>query len=367
MGNSSLRVLFLPLYPETVPSSRLRVYQYLPYLKQFGIEGVALPAIPEPWFSHFYYSSSKGIHFIQYAAEAVRNVLRLLRGRRFDLIFIQKGILCTNLRGFDQLARGTGRPLVFDLDDSVYGRNLVEFRLSFLKFLQDGDQTAKVSSQCRAVVAGNRYLGEQALQFNRKVFVIPTPVDTRRFLPRREDLKPVRKETVIGWIGMHRGLPYVQSLERVFQTLSRRYPIRVRLITRAAKQPFRLDGVETELIPWSYETEVQAMQGIDIGVMPLFKDEWTEGKCSLKVLQYMALGLPSVSSRLGTNEEVIADGQDGFLAGDEEEWVRKLSELIEDASLRKKMGEAARSKVVERYSLERMAPRLAEVLKEAAS
>jgi len=168
---------------------------------------------------------------------------------------------------------------------------------------------------------------------------------------------------VIGWIGISSALVFVRLLEEVFQRLAKRYPIRVQLITRPGKEPFVMRGVRVDVVPWSYETEVRDMGEFDIGIMPLVDDEWARGKCSLKLLQYMAMGLPSVSSRVGTNVEIIQDGQEGFLASDPEEWVEKLSRLIEDPSLRQRMGESAQREVVEKYSLEKMAPRLAGVLK----
>ena len=367
MGNPALRVLFLPLYPETMPSSRLRVYQYLPYLERFGIDAAVLPALREPWFSKFFYSSSKGVHFIQYVTEALQNLGRIVRSRSYDVVFIQKGILYTNLRGFDRLLTRAHSRILFDLDDSVYGRNLVEFGWPLLRKLQDARQAEKISSRSNAVIAGNSYLKELALRYNRNVFVTPTPVETNRFLPRKTKPKREGDEVVIGWIGISSRVAYLGRLEKVFQELSRRYPIRFRLITRPRQEPFVWRGVRVDVIPWSYESEVKDLAEFDIGVMPLDDDEWSRGKCSLKLLQYMAMGIPSVSSRVGSNVEIIEEGSDGFLASETEEWVEKLSRLIEDRSLGEKMGQAARRKVVEEYSLEKMAPRLAEVLKGVGS
>lgn len=360
-----MRVLFLPLYPETMPSSRLRVYQYLPSLKRLGIEAEVIPAIKEPWFSRFYYSPSKWIHLIQYALEVYQNLWRLSRTRHYDVVFIQKGILSTNLRGFDRLVARSHPRLIFDLDDSVYGRNFVEFSFPWLKRLQDSEQTAKLSSCSQAVIAGNSYLKECALRYNRNVFTIPTPVDTDRFRPQ-ERKSGGKHEIVIGWIGIWGTVPWVRPLEKVFQELSRRYPIRVKFITRRGPEPFDWPGTRFELTPWSYGTEVQEMGDFDIGVMPLPSTEWSRGKCSLKLLQYMALGLPSVSTRVGMNCEVVEEGVDGFLANDSEEWMEKLSCLIEDPLLRARMGEKARQKVIEHYSLRHSFPFLVEVLKKVA-
>jgi len=367
MQDSSLRVLFLPLYPESMPSSRLRVYQYLPFLKNRGIDGTVLPALSEPWFSKFYYSSSKALHFLQYLMEALQNLWRIREARKYDLVFIQKGILSTNLRGFDRLIEKTNSRIIFDLDDSIYGRNLIEFNASLLRGLQDREQAAKISSLSRAVIAGNSYLKDCALRYNRNVHVIPTPVDTDRFKPRQNLTQRRREEIVIGWIGLGSTLEWVRPLQRVFQELTRRYPIRLKFITRPDGQSSAgwPEG-RFDVVPWSYETEVKEMEAFDIGVMPLPDTEWSKGKCSLKLLQYMALGLPSVSSRIGMNCEVVEDGVEGFLAGDIDEWTQKLSLLIEDPSLRERMGRLAREKVLGRYSLDHTAPLLANVLKKAA-
>ena len=366
MQDSRLRVLFLPLYPETMPSSRLRVYQYLPYLERWGIDGTVIPALSEPWFSRLYYSSSKWIHLVQYSIEVFQNLRRFCQGRKQDILFIQKGILCTNLRGFDRLIGRAHRRLIFDLDDSVYGKNPIEFNSPLLRMLQDSEQAAKISSRSRAVIAGNAYLKERALQYNRNVYVIPTPVDTNRFSPRKESPRPGGDEVVIGWIGIWGTVQWVRPLEKVFQELSRRYPIRIKFITRPDGGPFDWPQTRFEVVRWSYETEVQEMGDFDIGVMPLPDTEWSKGKCSLKLLQYMAMGLPSVSSRVGMNCEVVEDGVDGFLASDADEWIQKLSRLIEDSSLRARMGERAREKAVTRYSLEHTVPLLADVLRKVA-
>ncbi len=359
-----IRVLFLTLYPETMPSSRYRVYQYLPYLQQAGFEAAVLPAIPEPWFSLGYYSRSKLIRTLYYGLEALENLVRLRRSQSYDVVFVQKGILSTNLRGFERLLDGFESRLVFDLDDLVYGRSVVEFGRPFLRRWQDDSQTEKISARSRAIVAGNSYLKTLALQHNRNVHLVPTPVDTERFRPAPKKPKSAQEEIVIGWIGIGGGVAYVRLLERVFQELSRRYRIRLKLVTRPDKKPFAIKGVPVQLVPWSRENEVREMEEFDIGMMPLPDDEWVRGKCGFKLLQYMAMGIPSVASRLGVNSEMVEEGIDGFLANEPEEWVEKLSQLIEDSNLRCEMGGRAREKAVEKYSLSRWSPVLASLLKE---
>ena len=102
---------------------------------------------------------------------------------------------------------------------------------------------------------------------------------------------------------------------------------------------------------WSEQTEVSDLSDIDIGVMPLPDDEWARGKCGLKGLQYMALEIPTIMSQVGVNTEIIDDGVNGFLAGDEDEWLTKLTSLIESTELRGKLGSAGRETVEQRYSV----------------
>ena len=359
---SLLRVLFLTLYPETMPSSRLRVFQYLPYLKESGIEATVLPALPEPWFSRFYFSNSRWTHLVQFGAEALVGLGRVLQGRNYDVVFIQKGILSTNLRGFDRLL-GRSVPLIFDLDDLMYGRSHTEFRSPLLRWAQDPDQTKKISSRARAVIVGNQFLKEKALRYNPNVFVIPTPVDTDRFAPQEKPVRKNSKEIVIGWIGMETTLPYLFPLQEVFLELSRLFSIRLKLVTRTGRLKHPFQGYPVEIVPWSYQTEVREMADFDIGVMPLPQERWSEGKCGLKLLQYMAMGLPSVASATGANRDIVDDGQDGFLASRPQEWIDKLSRLIENPGVGKKMGERARRKAVENYSLEKSSEKLINVLK----
>ncbi len=107
-----------------------------------------------------------------------------------------------------------------------------------------------------------------------------------------------------------------------------------------------------KFIKWDKTSEISDLQKIDIGIMPLYDNEWEKGKCGFKGLQYMALEIPAVMSPVGVNTEIIKDGENGFLAKDEQEWFDKLSLLIENSQLREKLGKAGRQTVIEKYSVD---------------
>jgi glycosyltransferase involved in cell wall biosynthesis len=122
--------------------------------------------------------------------------------------------------------------------------------------------------------------------------------------------------------------------------------------------PPLIEGVHVEFRKWDHGTEVADLQTGHIGIMPLPDDEWTRGKCGLKLLQYMSMGMASIASPVGVNREIIQDGVNGFLASTHDEWYEKLLRLCEEAPLRTRIGQEARKTVIESYSLSVWAPRL---------
>src|SRR5207247_1143485 len=119
-----------------------------------------------------------------------------------------------------------------------------------------------------------------------------------------------------------------------------------------------LAGVDVRSVEWSSASELDELSRFDIGVMPLPNEEWARGKCALKALQYMALGVPTVTSPVGVNADIIRHRENGMLASSEEEWVEQLVTLAGDARLRERLGRAGRRTVEEGYSARIQAPRV---------
>ena len=111
---------------------------------------------------------------------------------------------------------------------------------------------------------------------------------------------------------------------------------------------------------------MDAIQTMDIGVMPLPDTAWARGKCGYKLIQYMACGLPVVASPVGVNKEIVEHGVNGFIAESDEEWRSAIETLLSDADLRRRMGAAGRKKVEDSYSLQVWGPRVAQMLRRVA-
>jgi glycosyltransferase involved in cell wall biosynthesis len=124
-----------------------------------------------------------------------------------------------------------------------------------------------------------------------------------------------------------------------------------------------LPGIPYVWRPWSPDTEVEELAEFDIGIMPMPDDEWAKGKCAMKALLYMSMGVPTICTAVGTNREVIQHGENGLLALTRDDWMDCVRSLVSDCDLRKRLGDAGRQTVIERYSMTACAAQFAEVVR----
>jgi glycosyltransferase involved in cell wall biosynthesis len=260
----------------------------------------------------------------------------------------------------ERIIRGLGIPLVYDFDDAIYlgDTSASNARMRFLKF---PSKTAMICRLATHVVVGNDMLAAWARQHNPNVTIIPTTIDTDKYMPatgRRGD-----GPLTVGWSGSHTTAPYLESIKPVLREVAQREPFQLRVI---GAPRFQIDGVPFESLPWRAESEVADLLPMEVGLMPIPDSEWGKGKCALKALQYMALGTPAVVSPVGANTQVVRHGVNGLHASTDAEWVEQLVRILQDRALRRRLGKAARQTVVDEYSNKRQAPRLLEVLVSAA-
>jgi hypothetical protein len=214
--------------------------------------------------------------------------------------------------------------------------------------------------QCDVVIAGNQFLKGEAMKYvdAKKVHVIPTVIDIRRYAPKQYTVS--KDEVVIGWLGSRGTLQYLKTLTPVFEELGKRFSfIQLKIV---CNDFFNLPHMSVIKKVWSEEDEVADLQSFDIGLGPLADDVWTQGKCGLKLVQYLAVGVPVVCSPVGANKEIVPDGHAGFWARDAGEWVERLSALITDPDLRQRMGKKGRERIAQEYSLQAVAPRIVNIL-----
>lgn len=331
-----MRVLFVLIGPKVIASSRVRVLQFLPRLRaEFGVEptirfvGSTLQSQLPTLVAFFV-----GVLIKRW--RALITYFTLWFSSQFDAVVLHRVLLSPwILRRLNQLRK----PIVFDFDDALshegfYSRRISEHRLQ------------AVLKAANLVITSSTYNADSVREQCRQVEVIPSSVDTSRYRTRSSYQHPA--PVIIGWIGSPSTTPYLVGVSSVLSNLSRVHSIKV--LTIGADRNFRFEGIDHVNKSWSEKSEADDLLECDIGIMPLPDNEWTRGKGGYKLLQYMAAGLPVVASPVTINREIVQDSVNGFLATTEQEWLMKLSLLIEDADLRESMGQKGRALVEQRYS-----------------
>lgn len=355
-----MKILFIVPYPTEGASNRHRVEQYLPYLKQERIQAAVSPFLFKRFFRILYqpgHGVEKGVYFV---VACLRRLLDLYRGLRSDLIFVHREACPVGPPLFEWCLWLMRKPIVFDFDDAIFlpDSNILSPGLRFLKCPWKVRHIIRMS---RAVIVANPYLADYARRYHDCVHVIPTVVDTDRIRVKESEPAAENGSPVIGWIGTGSTTSYLGSVLPILEKLGRRYCFKLRII--GSSREIDLPGVPVENCRWSFEEERNLSDKMDIGIYPLPDNAWARGKAAFKAIQYMAAGLPVVASPVGMTAEVVRDGVNGFLAATDEEWFQKLSLLIEQPQLRRRLGRMGRRMAEERYALHRYQAHFLDILK----
>lgn len=357
-----MRILALmPALYDTSPGQRYRLEQWEPLLRERGVE-ITFDAFEDEELHALLYKRGMMRKKLPLVARCLGRRLSLVRKvQNYDLVYILREAALLGPPIFERLIAQSGVPMVFDFDDAIF----VSYRspsngyLSYLKFASKTKTICRLASH---VMVGNPYLADYALQVNDRVTVIPTTIDTEKYrVPERKERSgPV----VIGWTGSYSTVQHLDTMRGALKKLAEKESFRLRVIGTPV---YECPPVDVEAMPWRAETELEDLSEIDIGMMPLPEDRWSKGKCGLKALQFMALGIPTICSPVGVNTDIIQDDQNGLIAATEDEWVEKLTRLLRSAELRQRLGHAGRVTVEEKYSAITQTPRVYEIFKSVLS
>lgn len=273
-----------------------------------------------------------------------QSLVRTLKSNRYDLRFLQRNLTAT-LCTWEPLLR---KPFVFDVDDAIF-------------LGSRGSSANRIARSASLIICGNNFLAEH-FSHHGSVVVLPTAVDTLRFIPR---VAPPPEKPVIGWSGSSSGLKYLYRIESAILTLLRKHPDAIIKVVSDKPPVFKtLPADQVIYEQWRSDREVAVLHEFTVGIMPLEDDLWARGKCSFKMLTYMSVGLPVVVSPVGMNVEVLAHGPCGFSAKTNDDWVDAISSLLSAPALADQMGHTGRKIIEALYARNVIAPQLEKMLRE---
>jgi glycosyltransferase involved in cell wall biosynthesis len=289
--------------------------------------------------------------------------IRVVRdARHADLVYLFLEALPLGPVILERLIHRAGVPIVYDLDDLIYtphSSSANPVMLTVRKFRGSRKVRAlfKLASQ---VIVTNDHLAKFAERSNPNVTKIWPSLDTLQYPVRSHH--PSTRDVVVGWSGSHSTSHYLLLLTDVLRDLQESDAIKVRVIGDSS---FAMPGVDVEAMPWRLATEVEDLSQIDIGLNPWPHSEWILGKTGGKVILYMAVGIPVIAQRIGSNLEIINHGRNGFLAETRDEWLEAIRRLVRDPALREQVGKAGRETIVQEYSVQANKSRYLKVIRAA--
>jgi len=326
-----------------IPSARFRVRQYLPALYRGGVEVTEYcPSISQAARLPGKLGQIRARYFPPLLiGQALTNLAcripGILGSYRADVTWLERNFV----PGLDDLSRLVHTPLVLDIDDAIWLYNPLGART-----------VGRLVRRADMVLAGNRYLADWCAQFCGNIRIVPTAIDTDRFHPS-EQAKPEGVPFVVGWTGTSGNFRFLETIEPALSSFLSEVPT-ARFLVVADKPPQLPDLPQDRIdfVPWSASTEHLWLKEMDVGLMPIDDTDLSRGKCSFKMLQYMAAEVPVVASPFGMNGEVFAAGDIGFAARTNADWIEALHQCERNRDQRLRQGKNGRGIILSRFSTE---------------
>lgn len=289
----------------------------------------------------------------------IRRIVQIFRLKNFDIIYIH--MWATPLGGhfFEYLFRFFSKKIIYDIEDNILliKKNEVNPITSFLKSPKKIKYLINSSDHIITSAPKLNKICKTISKKNNSTHISPT-INTQRYSPIKIHKKV--DEIIIGWTGTVSSKQYLKLVEPVLKKLNKIARFKLLVI---GNFEYNMQGINTETIYWTKETEIMDLLKIDIGIYPLFDDEWVSGKSGLKALQYMALGIPAIASNVGNNDNIIDSGKNGFLVKTQDDWYKAFNMLIDNSDLRNQIGKEANKLINEDYSIDAVSRRYLEIFK----
>jgi glycosyltransferase involved in cell wall biosynthesis len=362
------RILALAAYPERSAATRFRLTQVLPYLRARGWDVRFEPFVEEDFLSGLYAGGNRLEKATYLASRSLHRLASAVKATGVDAVFVQREAALIGPAYTEFILHSLkGLPIIFDFDDAIWHYDLPRSTHPIAaRLLKDPAKCWYTMRRAALVIAGSNYLAQRAREVSSKVEVVPTVVSSTTWTPlpgRLEGALHGEAAPRIGWVGSHSTAHQLELVGPALRQLrAEGYDFEIRVV--GAGDDFALDTVEVQSRPWRLDEEIQEFQRIDIGLAPMHSGPVYEGKCGFKQIQYMAVGVPFVSSWVGGARDFVVDGENGLVAHSAEDWYRHLKALLDSRELRRRLSQNGRRLIETQYCIEAQGPRVAQFVEE---
>jgi glycosyltransferase involved in cell wall biosynthesis len=323
-----------------VPSARYRIRQHIPFLLEKDV-------VVREFSSRvgMYPPESKILRPAWAIANIIEHAFQIATRPTSDVVFLQREMLST-IHTWETAFK---EPKVFDVDDAIF-------------LYRNGGFTKKIANGMQQIICGNDYLANYFFQYNKNIQVIPTAVHAQKYL----DIPKINTDTFnVLWSGSGSGLIYLEEIEpALFDFFSAHHDAKLIVLSNKAPKFSKLiQGKHFEFRPWSEQLELTTFRESAVGLMPMPDNDWTRGKCSYKMICYMAAEMPVVVSPFGMNAQVLSQGNVGIGCKSMSDWTNALESLYMSNSVCQQYGENAIQVVKTYYDIQIISAKLANALK----
>lgn len=343
---NQLKVLFLTRYPVEGASSRYRVYQYIPQLESMGLSCEVKSFMDKPMYQ-LSFTPGHSLKKIWMTMKAtIRRLMALSAYRNYDIIYMQRELFPFAPPWLEKFLHRRGAVLFYDFDDALFIKKPSRYN-PLATLFRSPSKTLEIFRLVDCVVAGNDWLRDKARAEGAYAETVEVAEDTQRILMHPGHSND--RQVTIGWLGSKSTVKYLKLIEPVLKSIANEHPgVRFEIVGGGE---FEMPGVPWVHTEWSMESELEALQRFDIGLMPLPSEDWANGKSGGKARTYMAAGVVPICSAIGYNLKLISHTQNGYLCTTNEEWYAAIDEAIRDAEIRQRVAEAARGEVERKFSV----------------
>jgi len=342
---SKKRILIICPYPKGwAAGQRLKYEQYISHWEENGYEVTISSFFDLDTWKVLYIKKNYLKKILGTIKGYFKRIRDIKNAAAYDVVYIFLWVSPLGKFFFEKALLKRAKKVIYDFDDSIF----LDSRNWLQNILKSPKKFNYLIENAHHVILSSPFNLDRCteINLNNSVSYIPCSLDTTRFKPL-ENIATSNTKIVLGWTGTFSSIPYLDSIRHVLIQLKKERDFKLLLITNFE---YEFSEMDLEVIQWKKESEISDLNKIDIGLYPIHMDEWSLGKGGLKIMQYMAVGVPGVATNYGTAQHIIDHGSNGYLVSTDQEWVDVLKLLIDNENLRSQISANALYDLKKNYS-----------------